>query len=104
MEKIDTNKLNFYLKLLIIFFLSFGLWSVLLIGASWDEPFHHINGVLRFRYLISFGEFQNFNYLNNKFYPGLYDTLSSFFGFSLNKFYPDLNIQQKEMHLLYLLL
>ena len=89
MEKIDTNRLNFYLKLLIIFFLSFGLWSVLLIGASWDEPFHHINGVLRFRYLISFGEFQNFNYLNNKFYPGLYDTLSSFFGFSLNKFYPD---------------
>ena len=83
------NRLNYCLKLFIFFFLFYGLWNALIIGGSWDEPFHHINGIHRLRYLISFGEYQNYNYLNNRFYPGLFDTLSGLFSFIINKFYPD---------------
>ncbi len=86
---LNSNRLNFYLKLFIFFFLFYGLWNALIIGGSWDEPFHHINGIHRLRYLISIGEYQNYNYLNNQFYPGIYDTLSSSFSFIINKFYPE---------------
>jgi len=61
-------------------FLSFVLllawWSSLTIGLSSDEYFHHINGLVRFKYLVSLGEFDGYNFRNNEFYPGLYDTLS----------------------------
>ena len=65
---------------ILITFLSFILllawWSSLTIGLSSDEYFHHINGLVRFKYLISLGEFDGYNFRNNEFYPGLYDTLS----------------------------
>jgi len=84
-----SNKIILILKFSIFFLLLFALWNSLIIGGSWDEPFHHANGVLRLRYLISFGEYQNYQYANNQFYPGLYDTFSSTISFLINKFYPE---------------
>ena len=49
-----SNKIILALKFLIFFLLFYALWNSLIIGGSWDEPFHHANGVLRLRYLISF--------------------------------------------------
>ena len=84
-----SNKLIIYLKIIIIILIFFGLWNSLVIGASWDEPFHAANGIRRLRYLISFGEYQNYQYANNQFYPGLYDTLSSSISYVIYKFYPN---------------
>ena len=68
------------LKELLISFIAFLIllawWSSLTIGLSSDEYFHHINGLVRYKYLISFGEFEGYQFRNNEFYPGLYDTLS----------------------------
>ena len=65
---------------ILLTFLSFVLllswWSSLTIGLSSDEYFHHINGLVRFKYLITLGEFDGYDFRNNEFYPGLYDTLS----------------------------
>ncbi len=55
-------------------------WSSLTIGLSSDEYFHHINGMKRYQYLISLGEFDKYQFRNNEFYPGLYDTISYAFG------------------------
>jgi hypothetical protein len=65
----------------IIFFFIISLtllaaWSAISIGLSTDEYFHHINGLKRFNYIISFGENEDFKFRNNEFYPGLYDTIS----------------------------
>ena len=84
-----SNKLIIYLKIIIIILFFFGLWNSLVIGGSWDEPFHAANGIRRLRYLISFGEYQNYQYANNQFYPGLYDTLSSSISYVIYKFYPN---------------
>ena len=84
-----SNKLIIYLKIIIIILIFFGLWNSLVIGGSWDEPFHATNGIRRLRYLISFGEYQNYQYANNQFYPGLYDTLSSSISYVIYKFYPN---------------
>ena len=65
---------------LIAFLLLLAWWSSLTIGLSSDEYFHHANGLKRFNYLISLGEDRNFQFRNNEFYPGLYDTLSHAFG------------------------
>ena len=60
---------------IIVLLLILSLYNSTIIGLSWDETFHHINGKLRFEYLVSFGNFEKYNFLNNKYYPGLYDTL-----------------------------
>ena len=83
------NKLIIFLKIIIIILFFFGLWNSLIIGGSWDEPFHAANGIRRFRYLISFGEYENYQYANNQFYPGLYDTISSSITYIIYKFYPN---------------
>ena len=84
----NSSKLIFFFKAIILILILFGLWNSLIIGGSWDEPFHHINGNHRVRYLISFGEYQSYDFASNRFYPGLYDTLSSSISFLLDKFYP----------------
>ena len=63
-------------KFIIAFLLLLAWWSSLTIGLSTDEYFHHINGLVRFEYLKTFGEFDEYQFRNNEFYPGLYDTLS----------------------------
>ena len=68
--------------------LVFAWWSSLTIGLSSDEYFHHINGLVRYKFLTSFGEIQKFEFRNNQFYPGLYDTISYALGqiiFLINK-------------------
>ena len=55
-------------------------WSSLTIGLSTDEYFHHINGMKRFNFLVSLGEYKKIYFRNSEFYPGLYDTLSYAFG------------------------
>ena len=83
-----SNKLIVFLKIIIVIIIFFGLWNSLIIGASWDEPFHATNGIRRLRYLIYFGEYQNYQYANNQFYPGLYDTFSSSISYTIYKFFP----------------
>ena len=68
------------------------IYNSTVIGFSWDEVFHHVNGLLRFNYLISLGDFQNFNYANNRYYPGLYDTISFAIGHVVEKI--DVNFYQ----------
>ena len=83
-----SNTLIVCLKIIIVILIFFGLWNSLIIGASWDEPFHATNGIRRLRYLIYFGEYQNYQYANNQFYPGLYDTFSSSISHIIYKFFP----------------
>ena len=52
----------------ILLLLILSLFNSLIMGLSWDETFHHINGKLRFEYLVSFGNFEKYNFLNNKKY------------------------------------
>ena len=68
--------MNKILISVISFLILFAWWSSLIIGLSLDEYFHHINGLKRYNYLFSLGEDKNFQFRNNEFYPGLYDTLS----------------------------
>ena len=87
--------MNKILSSLIILMIFFAWWCSLTIGLSWDEYFHHINGLVRYNFLTSLGDFQKFEFRNNKFYPGLYDTISYAFGqifFFINKKYYVQNI------------
>ena len=71
-------------KILISFFsflILLAWWSSLTIGLSSDEYFHHINGLVRFEYLKTLGDFQQYNFRNNMYYPGLYDTISYAVGY-----------------------
>ena len=83
--------MNKILSSLIFLMIFFAWWCALIIGLSWDEYFHHINGLVRYNFLTSLGDFQKFEFRNNKFYPGLYDTISYAFGqiflFINKKFY-----------------
>ena len=68
---------SFY-KLLVYFAIALILLSfycALKIGLNTDEPFHHANGALRYFYMKTFGEFKDYDVMNTRFYPGLYDTL-----------------------------
>ena len=56
--------------------LLFAWGSSIIIGLSADEYFHHINGLVRYEFLVSLGEKKIFEFRNNSIYPGLYDTLS----------------------------
>ena len=56
--------------------LLFAWVSSMIIGLSADEYFHHINGLVRYEFLVSLGEKKIFEFRNNSIYPGLYDTLS----------------------------
>jgi len=66
---------------LIICLIIFSFFNSLIIGLSWDEYFHHVNGLARFEYLKTLGEFQKYNFRNNMYYPGLYDTISYAIGY-----------------------
>ncbi len=80
--------MNKILSSFIFLMLFFAWWSSLTIGLSSDEYFHHINGLVRYKFLISLGEIQKYEFRNNQFYPGLYDTISYAFGqiiFFINK-------------------
>ena len=68
-----TNKIS----VIFIFSLIILAWySSLVVGLSTDEYFHHINGLVRYKFLVSLGEIQKFEFRNNQYYPGLYDTIA----------------------------
>ena len=68
--------MNKLLSVSIFSMLLFAWSSSIILGLSWDEYFHHINGLVRYNFLTSLGEIQKYEFRNNKFYPGLYDTIS----------------------------
>jgi len=69
-NKID----NIILYLLILF----SLYCALIIGISWDELFYIDKANERLKYLFSFGSYDYLDYGNQRFYPGLYNTLAIF--------------------------
>ena len=69
---------NSYYKYLVYFtfcLILFSFYCSLKIGLSVDENYHHINGTLRYLYLKKLGNFDDFNWKNTRYYPGLYDTI-----------------------------
>jgi len=67
-----VNKVIFYL---IITLSLFAIYCSITIGFSWDEFYHHINGAHRVEYYKLFGKFKEYNYRDNRYYPGLYDAV-----------------------------
>ena len=67
--------------ILIICLMIFSLFNSLVLGLSWDEYFHHINGLVRFEYIKTLGVFEKYNFYNNQYYPGLYDTIAYSIGY-----------------------
>ena len=65
-------KLLVYLSLALVVF---SLYCALNIGLGVDENYHHINGGLRYLYLTSLGKFDDYDWQNTRYYPGLYDTI-----------------------------
>ena len=51
-----------------IFLALFSLYCALTLGLGIDEPYHHMNGALRFLYLKTLGDFDGYNVLNTRFY------------------------------------
>jgi len=69
---------NSYYKSLVYFsycLILFSFYCSLTIGLGLDENYHHINGALRYLYLEKLGNFNEYNWKNNRYYPGLYDTI-----------------------------
>lgn len=60
-----------------IIFIIFGIYCSFVVGISYDEFFHIENGEKRLKYLFSLGFYDYSSILHLKYYPGLYDTLSS---------------------------
>lgn len=78
-------KINLSLKFIIFLIFILGLYNALNLGASWDEPFHHILGIERLFYFLSLGKFKNDTSVDSQFYPGFYDLLSSSIYFLIEK-------------------
>ena len=58
----------------------FVFYCALSIGSSWDEPVEIVRGNERLKYLFSAGSLENYwGVPVDKFYPGFYSTLASFF-------------------------
>ena len=74
------DKIFFKLSTLFIFLLLIlAYYSSIKNGLSIDENFHHINGEVRYHYLINLGNFEKYDFNDNRFYPGLIDTISFIF-------------------------
>ena len=56
----------------------FSYYCSLMIGISWDEPFEITRGQERLKYILSFGNYEVAPAQNDKYYPGLYSTISAF--------------------------
>ncbi len=55
----------------------FCLYCILFNGLSYDQIFHVENGERRLKYLFSLGSYDYYDILHLRYYPGLYDTISS---------------------------
>ena len=75
MDKIFYKISTIFIFILIIL----AFYSSLKNGLSIDENFHHINGEVRYHYLKNLGNFEKYDFNDNRFYPGLVDTVSFIF-------------------------
>ena len=71
MEK-SYYKFLFYFTVALVLF---SYYCAFKIGLNPDEAFHHTNGALRYMYMKTLGSFNEWDYMNTRFYPGLYDTI-----------------------------
>ena len=94
-----VNKVIFYL---IITLSLFAIYCSITIGFSWDEFYHHINGAHRVEYYKLFGKFKEYNYRDNRYYPGLYDAVHFLIVSFLLKFFSGNILEIK--HLIYYLM
>tara|TARA_B100001123_G_C15324856_1_gene1029186 strand:+ start:542 stop:2122 length:1581 start_codon:yes stop_codon:yes gene_type:complete len=62
-------------KILLFFLIAFSVYCALLVGVTWDEEFHIIQGKITLDYLLSFGEI-NQDILYRENYSAIYWTLS----------------------------
>ena len=68
---------RYFLFILIIF----SVYCSLILGMSWDEPYHYHVGKTRLKYFFSFGKYEFPSWDLQSFYiyySGFYDTLSAF--------------------------
>ena len=73
------SKLFIFKRLFILLVIFFAIFNAINLGMSWDEPWHYKNGIVRLKYLFSLGKYEHYDiWFNIKYYPGLYDVLSSF--------------------------
>ena len=70
-----TNKIN---NIILYLLITFSIYCALNIGISWDELAHINRGNQRLKYLFSFGSYDYLDYTDQRFYPGLYNTISTF--------------------------
>ena len=55
----------------------FSLYCIFYSGLSYDQIFHIENGERRLKYLFSLGNYNYYDILHLRYYPGLYDTISA---------------------------
>tara|TARA_B100000989_G_scaffold297787_1_gene284693 strand:- start:93 stop:1670 length:1578 start_codon:yes stop_codon:yes gene_type:complete len=77
---------NFRLAIIYLLII-FSYYCSLIIGTSWDEPFEITRGQERLKYILSFGSYEVAPAQNDKYYPGLYSTISAFISNILPKKY-----------------
>ncbi len=70
------NKTN---NLILWSLIIYSIFCALNIGISWDELAHIDRGNERLKYLFSFGSYDYLDYRDQRFYPGFYNTLATFF-------------------------
>ncbi len=73
--KIDNK--NFFKVILVTLGIFFCLYCIFYNGLSYDQIFHIENGERRLKYLFSLGKYDYYDILHLRYYPGLYDTVSS---------------------------
>ena len=79
---------NKNLKILLISLLVlFSYYCSIIIGISWDELFEINRGQDRLKYLFSLGSYEVAPAQNDKYYPGLYSTISAFISNIFHKKY-----------------
>ena len=71
------NNKFFFKEISIILGILFSLYCIFTIGLSYDQIFHIENGERRLKYLFSLGQYDYYDILHLRYYPGLYDTLAS---------------------------
>jgi len=75
MDKKSENLIFFFLVI-------FSIYCSLILGMSWDEPYHYDLGKDRLKYLFSLGKYEYISPFfwssNSPYFPGFYDTLAAF--------------------------
>jgi len=69
------NKIN---NITLYSLILFSIYCAFIIGISWDELFYIDKANERLKYLFSFGSYDYLDYGDQRFYPGLYNTLAIF--------------------------